>query len=524
MAKVLLEDTIGEFCVDRAQGNRGVITETAAAGTAPLYRVPGRLSVCNIRNGNNRIYPTRVWEKNIKDPSSRLRKLIEKNAAFGLLEHPEDGRVTLLSPIAIITTKADLKMEGANLVVDGEITIVDTAEGRKLKALIEAGYNPFVSSRGFGTLVLGTDGVDEVQEDYVCEGWDVVYQPSFEMAELRPPRGESKVVKEAVLPIAAAPVAAATTTGSTNAILISPPVVLAEGGTPKPTGPAQSTTKTSNIMDHKQIRAQVDSLKASVAGKPSSRQVTEAIGRCEQLHREVARLPLTEDHTSWDTSKLHEEIKGTEDRLAAIQQAPTEELVKLRESHSKLLQVTKAVANTAVTYRKKLGESIARNVKIKELSTKLLERGRAWKGKAEKLQEAHGGVDFEADVLSEALDQIVSTYNTDIVKLSRKLMAHRFGEAITPEVQARINEASHPADLYAIYEELDKAAKLVEAKGKDGKPLVEAKKEEAKPESKKSTAAGAEGVKVTTEEVRDPRSINESLAITRRLSSALVTA
>jgi hypothetical protein len=34
----------------------------------------------------------------------------------------------------------------------GEIQIIETEEGQKLKALVEAGYNPLVSSRGYGSL------------------------------------------------------------------------------------------------------------------------------------------------------------------------------------------------------------------------------------------------------------------------------------------------------------------------------------------------------------------------------------
>lgn len=523
MAKVLLEDTLGEFCVDRTKGHQGIISENVGTGVTPLYRCPGRLSVCNIRNGNNRRYPTKVWERNIKDSDSKLRKLIEKNAAFGLLEHPDDGRVTLLSPIAVITTKADLKMEGTNLVVDGEITIVDTAEGRKLKALIEAGYNPYVSSRGYGTLTTGPDGIDEVQEDYVCEGWDVVFQPSFEQAELRPPRAESKVAEStSSAPPSSPPSVIVPATATAGGPVISPTVILSEGGAPKIESSAQSTKPKRTIMDNKTIRAQLDSIRGSVAGKPNSRQITEALGRCEELHREAARIPLNEDHTSWDTSKIHKDIDAIESNLTAMQNAPSEELTKLRESHSKLLQVAKTLANTAVMYRTKLVEAVQRNNKIRELSTKLLERGRAWKGKAETLQESNGNVDFEADVLSEALDQVVDLYNADIVKLSRKLMANKFGEAITPEIQARINEAKHPADLFAINEELEAVVKPKTATTEGKKP--EAGKQAVTEGKKQSPAPVAEGVKVTTDVVRDPKSFTESLAITRRLSASLVTA
>ena len=163
-------------------------------------RIPGRFSVCDSVNGNNRRYPKKVWEKNLND-GSLLKLAIAKNGAFGLLEHPADGRISLQSPICILVTDAKLQQgqdEGTKQRVDevvGEIIVLNTAEGQKLRALIEVGYNPLVSSRGFGSVVKASDGVDEVQEDYVCEGWDVVLKPSFERAELfvnREGKNESK--------------------------------------------------------------------------------------------------------------------------------------------------------------------------------------------------------------------------------------------------------------------------------------------------------------------------------------------
>ena len=152
-------------------------------------RIPGRFSVCDSVNGNNRRYPKKVWEKNLND-GSMLKLSIQKNGAFGLLEHPADGKISLQSPICILVTDAKLQTgndSASKQRVDevvGEIIVLNTAEGQKLRALIEVGYNPLVSSRGFGSVVKASDGVDEVQEDYVCEGWDVVLKPSFEHAEL----------------------------------------------------------------------------------------------------------------------------------------------------------------------------------------------------------------------------------------------------------------------------------------------------------------------------------------------------
>ncbi len=183
--KQLLEDVQGPMLVDR----KNIVTESLPGGMTKTT-IPGRLSVCGVVNGNGRRYRTSVWENNIKE-DSHLQTLIKNNACFGLLEHPSDGVVTLLSPISHKIT--EVKLDGVE--VHGAIEIIEYGEnspGAKLRALIEHGYNPTVSSRGFGSIYTAEDGVDEVDDDYVCEGWDVVFTPSFKEAVLNPQR-ESQV-------------------------------------------------------------------------------------------------------------------------------------------------------------------------------------------------------------------------------------------------------------------------------------------------------------------------------------------
>ena len=189
MRQYLAEGATGafDFIVDRS---KPFVSESRNNGK--FTRIPGRFSVCDCVNGNGRRYSKRVWEKNLAT-GSPLQEAITRNAAFGLLEHPKDGMISLLSPISHKVTKAELR-ESKDATgktvweVVGEIEIIETEEGKKLLALIEADYNPMVSSRGFGSLVRANDGIDDVQEDYICESWDVVIKPSFATAELVPQR------------------------------------------------------------------------------------------------------------------------------------------------------------------------------------------------------------------------------------------------------------------------------------------------------------------------------------------------
>ena len=189
--RILLEDSYGTFRPDRSS-----IIESVLENGRKITKVPGRFSQVDEVNGNGRRYGQLVWEKNLKD-GSQLQESIKECSAFGLLEHPGDGHVDLRSPLAILVSEAQLLETGE---VTGEITILNTNEGQRLLALIEAGWDPRVSSRGFGSLVRGSDGVDEVQPDYVCEGWDVVLKPSFKSAVLNPDRGDKKPATESKNP------------------------------------------------------------------------------------------------------------------------------------------------------------------------------------------------------------------------------------------------------------------------------------------------------------------------------------
>ena len=178
MRRILLEDIQGVLEPDLSR----VVTEDAkiAGVTASVTRYPGRLSRCGVVNGNNRRYGRSVWEAQLKE-GSHLRQIMQRGAAFGLLEHPADGKISLSSPISHALTEVSLTEAGE---VHGTITVLNTPEGLKLKALIEGGYKPTVSSRGFGSLLRASDGVDDVQDDFLCEGWDIVFTPSFADAHL----------------------------------------------------------------------------------------------------------------------------------------------------------------------------------------------------------------------------------------------------------------------------------------------------------------------------------------------------
>jgi len=520
-------------------------------------RIPGRFSVCDSVNGNGRRYGKRVWEKNLQN-GSLLMQSISENAAFGLLEHPKDGQVTLQSPIAILTTAAQLREgrdQGGKIVheVVGEIAIVGTEEGKKLTALIEAGYNPRVSSRGFGSLVRAADGVDDVQEDYVCEGWDVVAKPSFESAILTPPREES--VPESK-PAPTAPISeTVVTTSDTPGVTVTAIVTGSDGkptvqnltpgvkvtleseegsqapGAAAPQKPVTESSQT-KTMQLSEIKSQIIALKGTAPAKLNPTQFAEGMSQLSALHQEVANYVAEDAKRSWQGTQLHNEIANIETSWSECQLAPQKAVSKLNENNSKLLRVVKAVAETAQTFKRKLAESAKRENRQNALLHEVTERGQAWRQHALAMEQEAIKYRRRFMMASEAVYQLGGKYKTDITEMGKAHLALEFKEKITPEVQKMLNEAKVPKALVAIRNVLEGKVSPDASKGADGKsaaPVTESKTAAAPVAqgNKPAAAAGSptapvsEGVAILSTAPTDPRGVTEAISMVGRLSKAI---
>ena len=512
-------------------------------------RIPGRFSVCDCINGNNRRYAKRVWEKNLQ-PGSILQESITRNAAFGLLEHPKDGQVTLLSPISHHVTRAEM-VEGRDasgkLVYEvvGEIVLLNTDEGMKLKALIEGGYNPMVSSRGYGSLEKASDGVDEVKDDYVCEGWDVVIKPSFETAELTPDRSTTTATMappvapnpqaESVIKKAAAPTTAAA-------------IPLKESSpSSAPAKPVSETKNKQNTMELNEIKQRIEALRSTDSAKPV--RFAESMSTVEDLHQQVAQWAATDATRSWEAQKLHKSLEGISESLANTLQQPAVAAKRLSEQNSKLMKVINAVASTAVTYKKKLGESLKADGSRVKMIEELTRRGQGWQRIAESRKQKFTVLEKDFDTSCEALDLMAGRYHEDVTELGRRLIVLEFKEkAQTPEIQKALKESTRLRHIVAIREKLEGKKSVAEAEAlKQPAEGAAPGKEGIKDDKQKGAGSPDEGKvakepgKVTNESKPDANkpapiteaqvmksgrtamsigSINESVELVQRLSHA----
>jgi hypothetical protein len=136
----------------------------------------GRMQTCEKKNGNGRVYPCKVLQKEIKN----YQVVIKDNRALGELDHPDDSVINLRNVSHIVT---DMWWEGNDVM--GKIKILDTPSGRILKDLINAGVKLGISSRGMGS-VKESMGNTIVQEDFELICFDIVSEPSTPNAYIYP--------------------------------------------------------------------------------------------------------------------------------------------------------------------------------------------------------------------------------------------------------------------------------------------------------------------------------------------------
>jgi hypothetical protein len=190
MKKQLLTETLqvhaqGNKLLE-STGGKGYVVE--AAGPNGLKRVKLPATTLDKKNENGRIYSRAVMEgacQRGKDMFEGRRLLSTVN------EHPAEPYPTPGEASHIVTRAW---CEDGYLWNEWEI--MNTANGKNLQALVEAGASFGVSIRGLGSM----DGYGTIQDDYEYLGTDCVGQPSARIwtapesvTESRPSRGQTSL-------------------------------------------------------------------------------------------------------------------------------------------------------------------------------------------------------------------------------------------------------------------------------------------------------------------------------------------
>lgn len=128
----------------------------------------GRLQKADAKNGNGRIYPKRVLEREVQN----YKKLVHEARALGELDHPDSSVIELKNASHIVT---HIEMKGDEVI--GKLKVLDTPAGKIAKDLIRGGVKLGVSSRGLGS-TKEQGGNTMVQDDFQLICFDLVSEPS----------------------------------------------------------------------------------------------------------------------------------------------------------------------------------------------------------------------------------------------------------------------------------------------------------------------------------------------------------
>jgi len=146
----------------------------------------GKLQEADCQNGNGRIYPQAIMEREIK----KYKQLVEERRALGELDHPDSSIINLVNVSHMVT---EVWMDGPSVM--GKIKVLDTPSGQILRALVESGVKTGISSRGMGS-VSEQMGKTIVEDDFQLICFDVVSEPSTPNAFMA--LSENKLMNEQV--------------------------------------------------------------------------------------------------------------------------------------------------------------------------------------------------------------------------------------------------------------------------------------------------------------------------------------
>lgn len=153
---------------------RPLITEEAGVKS---YFIEGPFLQAEIKNKNGRVYPLELL---VREVNRYKKELISENRALGELGHPDSPTINLDRVSHLI-----LSLDQSGNDFNGRAKILDTPNGRIVKALIDDGVQLGVSSRGLGSLNTTSQG-DVVGEDfYLATAADIVADPSAPEAFVR---------------------------------------------------------------------------------------------------------------------------------------------------------------------------------------------------------------------------------------------------------------------------------------------------------------------------------------------------
>jgi hypothetical protein len=152
-----------------------------------LMTLKGKLQEAEQKNGNGRVYPREILEREVK---KYIDGPVKTRTALGELDHPEATVVNLSNTSHVIT---EVWWDGNDLM--GKLQLLPTPSGNIAKALVVSGIPLGISSRGMGSVKQLGETV-EVQDDFELLCWDLVSVPSTPMAYMSLAESKKYITKD----------------------------------------------------------------------------------------------------------------------------------------------------------------------------------------------------------------------------------------------------------------------------------------------------------------------------------------
>lgn len=130
------------------------------------YFLSGIFSTANVVNGNGRVYPRPLWEREVASYQEKIKG--NHIHTLGEWEHPARADV---DPMKAVIKIVELRLDGDY--VYGKAKILDNPDGDRLKVLIDEGIKIDISSRGVGSV-----GKNGMVEDFKLITYDLVSKAS----------------------------------------------------------------------------------------------------------------------------------------------------------------------------------------------------------------------------------------------------------------------------------------------------------------------------------------------------------
>lgn len=143
------------------------LIENTTAGKK--YTIEGTFAVGDVRNGNGRIYESKVLHPAMQ---KYVTEKVSQGRGFGELNHPQSPQVNFERVVMVIES---LTPDGSNWT--GKANIINEGLGKIVTAIMEAGGKVGVSTRALGTLS-ERNGIKYVNSDLAFSAVDAVSDPS----------------------------------------------------------------------------------------------------------------------------------------------------------------------------------------------------------------------------------------------------------------------------------------------------------------------------------------------------------